>query len=304
MEVLRLVPHASGGYLYVPVTDVSVAQGKEYSIVLTDENYTNEQEYTGVGDVVAGTEVVKWSTWPSRYDAEYLMTITGVGDTYPVVMDTLTIVRPYVDVEKEYQGKNLAEYLKYERAARLIIDSVTGGFYYTKKTFEKVSSGTDMLMFGYPVRKLIEVEENGEVVYSDSVDVYGYTLSRDGQYLTVSDAEDISEGRPLAIPTGHSDTFANYGWGVQFGDGSTYVITAEVGYPFVPSDIKQCATRIIDQLACGVPNYAQQYLKKYETDEFRIDLDPKAFSGTGDAVIDKILYRHWSRNLFHNIGVL
>ena len=72
----------------------------------------------------------------------------------------------------------------------------------------------------------------------------------------------------------------------------------------MPSDIKTITKRMINELACGTPNYLQKYVVKYETAEFRTDFDRRAFSGTGDLIVDQTLKRYWGKTLFYNIGVL
>jgi len=237
----------------------------------------------------------------ARYDSEYSLTVT---DTDVVVEDTLRVARPYVDVKKVYPDKDFDEYSGYEQIARLAIDNIVGGFYYKKKTFERMGTGSDVLPLGYPVRKLLSVAENGEPVFDGTDNFYEYVLSDNYLYMRVASTEDIIEGSPVVIPTGRSDTWGNPTWGVQFGGDYVYTITAEVGYPVVPLDIQTITKRMIEQLACKTPNYLQKYIVKYETKEYRVDFDKRAFDGTGDLLVDQTLRRYWGRTIFSNIGVL
>jgi hypothetical protein len=167
-----------------------------------------------------------------------------------------------------------------------------------------MGTGSDVLPLGYNVRKLISIAENGQVVFDGNDNIYDYVLSDNGLYVKVASTEDILEGSPLRIPTGSSDTHYNVYYGSQFGGDYVYTVVAEVGYPVVPTDIKTCVKRMINELACGTPNYLQRYIVKYETDEYRTDFDRRAFAGTGDLLVDQTLKRYWGRTIFNNIGVL
>ena len=297
MDILRLPPY--------PLTfDVIVPQdATTYDVFIGDEAAV---EYTSDVDVYAydGEPFISIDVPVSlaSYDGEYSLVVKD--NTEIVYEDTLRVVRPYVDVAKEYQDKDFATYSEYEKIARLAIDNIVGGFYYTKNTFERMGTGSDVLPLGYPAKKLLEVKENGEVVYDGVDNTYDYVISDNGLYVKTASTEDMIEGSPIKVPTGSSDTYGNIYWGVQFGNDYVYTVTAECGWKVVPSDIKTITKRMINELACGTPNYLQKYVVKYETDEFRTDFDRRAFSGTGDLIVDQTLKRYWGKTLFYNIGVL
>lgn len=297
MDILRLPPY--------PLTfDVIVPQdATTYDVFIGDEAAV---EYTSDVDVYAydGEPFISIDVPASlaSYDGEYSLVVKD--NTEIVYEDTLRVVRPYVDVAKEYQDKDFATYSEYEKIARLAIDNIVGGFYYTKNTFERMGPGSDVLPLGYPAKKLLEVKENGEVVYDGVDNTYDYVISDNGLYVKTASTEDMIEGSPIKVPTGSSDTYGNIYWGVQFGNDYVYTVTAECGWRVVPSDIKTITKRMINELACGTPNYLQKYVVKYETAEFRTDFDRRAFSGTGDLIVDQTLKRYWGKTLFYNIGVL
>lgn len=300
MEIYRKPPYPLTFDILVPDddTDYTVTIGNE-----EPETYASDVDmYAYDGEPFITVEL---SDSIAKYDGEYEISVADAGEL--VYVDTLRVVRPYVDVAKEYPDKDYDQYVEYEKIARLAIDNIVGGFYYTKHVFERMGTGSDVLPLGYPVKKLIEVKENGSVVFNgtDGVDnEYDYVISDNGLYLKVPTMEDIIEGSPIKVPTGSSDTYGSVYWGVQFGNDYVYTVTAECGWPIVPTDIKTITKRMINELACGTPNYLQKYVVKYETDEFRTDFDKRAFSGTGDLIVDQTLKRYWGNTLFHNVGVL
>lgn len=289
MDILRLPPYPLSVDIEVPLPNHT------YSVIIDGEPESHVSDVDSLISLELDGDFVK-------YDAEYHLVVKDGDDI--VVEDNLAIVRPYIDVAKVYKDVDLAAYAEYERIARLAIDNIVGGFYYKKATIERMGTGSDVLPLGYPIRKILTVNENGEAVYDGNDNAYEYVLSDNSLYMKVASSEDIIEGSPIKIPTGSSDTFTNMYYGVQFGPDYVYTITAEVGYPVVPSDIQACVKRMIDQLACGTPNYLQKYVIKYETAEFRTDFDRRAFAGTGDLLVDQTLKRYWSKNLFHTVGVL
>lgn len=290
MNINRLPPYPLTITVEVPEDNT------EYSVLIDNDEYDT---YTSDNYSFIYIELNEDFT---KYDHEYSLVVKDGTDI--VIEDTLRIVRPYLDIAKEYPDKDYDEYSEYEQIARLAIDNIVGGFYYTKKTFEKMGTGSDVLPIGYPVRKLLEIKENSEVVYDGVDNVYDYVLSDNQLYVRVASTEDIIEGSPLKVPTASSDTFPNIYYGVQFGNDYIYTITAECGWPVVPSDIKTIMKRMINELACGTPNYLQKYVVRYQTSEFSAQFDTSAFAGTGDLLVDQTLRRYWSKTLFYNIGVL
>lgn len=297
MDILRLPPY--------PLTfDVLVPElGTTYSVYIGDldpeTHISDDDPYAYNGEPFISVDV---PADIEKYDGEYTFVVKDGSDI--VVEDTLRVTRPYINVAKEYPDKDFDTYSEYEKIARLAIDNIVGGFYYYKKTFERMGTGSDVLPLGYPVRKILEIKENGEVVYDGQDNIYDYVLSDNMLYLKVASDSDIVEGSPIKIPTGSSDSFPNIYFGVQFGGDYVYTVTAELGYPVVPIDIQTIMKRMINELACGTPNYLQKYIVKYETAEYRTDFDRRAFAGTGDLIVDHTLKRYWGKTLFHNIGVL
>lgn len=297
MEILRLPPYPLEADVVVP------DDNKEYSIYIDGELIGSET--SGVDMYAYDGEPFVTFEVPAAieiYDGEYVLVVKDGNDV--VYEDSLRITRPYIDVAKDYKDKDYEEYAGYERLVRLIIDNIVGGFYYSKITFERMGTGTDVLPLGYPIKKLLSVQENGYEVYSDQDSIYDYVISDNGLYIKAAAPGDISEGGVLVVPTGSSDTYGTRSYGAQFGYDYSYMIVAESGYRMVPEDVKTIARRMIDGLACGTANYLQRYIVKYETDEYRVDFDRRAFVGTGDLVVDQTLKRYWRKTLFRNVATL
>lgn len=103
----------------------------------------------------------------SRYDDEYrveIYTSSGTNEDGTSIredlvwVDTLTIMRPYIDPEILAETEEDQEDAEmYEAVARAIINSITGGFLYQRQTVETVGLGNDYLAIPFRLNKIIRV---------------------------------------------------------------------------------------------------------------------------------------------------
>jgi len=165
MQILRLPPYPLSVTYTVPDAN------REYVLVIEDtleqsevvayitSNSGSKITYTLDGDFV-------------KYDKSYSLTIyedlEEEGNVYEdrgdiVVQDNLDISRPYVNPTELAASHGLttatdiAKYEEYEGLARILIDSITGGFYYKRKYVEPVGQETDYMPVWDKVEKLVKV---------------------------------------------------------------------------------------------------------------------------------------------------
>mgnify|MGYP000870869360 CR=1 FL=1 len=246
----------------------------------------------------------------SRYDGEYPVLVylgdaNNKGDV--VAMDNVRIVRPYIDVIAQAPTGMEEEYLKFERVARIIIDNIVGGFYYTDHTFSLEGSGADKLLLRQRPNKLINLTENNVQMYEiDATDnVAEYVLTNNAVMLYRDEEFDSVSSKYLSPTVAGSDSYTDPRYrSVTFPEGYDYEVRAEVGWPFVPQDIKEAAQIIIDEQACGQPNYWAKYVRQYQTKDFTVDFHRPSFAGTGNVIVDQILHRYLGETLYNNIRVL
>lgn len=305
MELLRKPPFPlSLEYSDLPITTDVVA-----TFASTRNTFVEDVEATTDG---AGDVTFELGERFSRYDGEYsLIVYEGTSDAKEdvLLMDTVRVVRPYIDaLELAPTGKE-DEYLKLERTARIMIDNIVGGFYYTLATYDLVGNGTDMLVVGDRVNKLLRVTENNVLMYEidgeDNNATYALNTDKTAVILFQDQEADIYQGRPV-LPTGaSSDSYENPLFrSVTFPSGYDYVIQVESGWPMVPQDIKEATTILLEDMACGNPNYWAKYVREYETKDYRVDFHRPSFAGTGNVIVDQILARYIGDTLYNNIRVL
>lgn len=322
MQILRLPPYPlSVTYTvpeatteYVLVIEDTAEQSELVAYVTSDAN--SKITYSLSGDFV-------------KYDKSYSLTIyedlMESGDVVEdrgdiVVQDNLEILRPYVN-PFELAAKNgaitaseIAKYEEYEALARVIIDSITGGFYYSRKFIEPVGQETDYMPVWDKVEKLLKVYENAILVYDTSntngpaLGEWNYLLTKDKTAIikdpvSATEGYNRSERKPARIPVATSDSFTLFDTedsgnvatitpGVTFPAGTDYIFLAEIGYKVVPYDIHDAAKMLIEDIKCGKLDYYKRYVKNYSTDQFKIEYDKRMIDGTGNIIVDKILDRY------------
>lgn len=260
-----------------------------------------------------------------KYDHNYAVLIYekngngGFGDI--VVQDVLNIMKPYVSpkmLAEMYGGgtaSEIAEYTEHEQLARGLIDSVIGpkGFIFEKTVMEVVGEGTDYLPLWDIGYKVLQVYENGELVYDADQSppnlgefVYGITQDRSAIYKEYVPAQtnfNRAEKRPQKYPRGNSDSYRSSipidsnrqvlpDQPVLFPEGWDYVVIYEAGYKVIPHDVEDACVRLIDDIKCGRLDYMKKYIVGYNTDQFNIKFDTSLFAGTGNGFVDKILQKY------------
>jgi hypothetical protein len=268
----------------------------------------------------------------SRYDQEYRAEIyvsNGLDSDGSYLLgdllwvDTLTIMRPYIDVNLlSTNPEDIEELSKYESLARSIINSMTEGFLYKRQVVEVVGLGNDFLALPSRVNKVVRVYENDILVYDSEptdpewTNTYQYYVTPDKGAISIKMPNSTGYNRiqskvPYRIK-GASDSFTLYntndspnysestsydtkvfvdgaGGSPMFASGWDYVVIFDSGWPIIPQDIKQATELLINDLKCNTLPYLNSYISSYSTDQYQIKFDPGAFKGTGNDIVDKIL---------------
>lgn len=251
------------------------------------------------------------------YDGSYPVTIyeNNSGEYGDIVLqDNLDISRPYTDPYSLAPAGEEANYVKYEKLARAIIDSVVDtGFYYRQGILETVGQDNDYISLWKPTHKILKVYENAVLTWDSTQDPSAlgdanYYITRDKTAITkdpLSAAGELNrhEKKQAAVKLSLSDSFnlydtsdsaqiASVETGVLFPKGWDYIFLLEMGYKVVPSDIKQAAEILIDDIACGQLDYYKRYITSFSTDQYNMKADKSMLDGTGNILVDKILERY------------
>lgn len=320
MEALRVPPYP------ILVTYTVAEPNTDHIVEIKDKDRNDvlaEYEVESSADSKISIELSGDFT---KYDDSYYLVVYqgSVNQDSIVVEDNLEIKRPYVDPNKlATTASEIAEYAKHERIARAIIDSVTGGFYYTVEWVDHVGQGTDYLPIWQRTYKIVQAYENSSLVYDVNSEnpvlgEWSYELTKDKTAIiknaaTAGLVENRSEQKGLNLHVAPSDSFNVYDTdysenaytfssGSAFPEGWDYLLLLETGYKVVPHDIYEAALMLIDDIICGKIDYYKRYVTSYNTEQFRVQFDKTVLDGTGNMLVDKILDKY--KQSITRIGIL
>jgi hypothetical protein len=183
-----------------------------------------------------------------------------------------------------------------EKVARTIIDGYTGQSFYTYYgTQEQFGVGSDAIECVERMITLDKVWENDQLMIDNTVDpVY----NNFGFKLEIS-------------PTGKAVRIINQGWDVRydnqvdpsvlyygrFRDKSRYKFQGQLGYKYVPEDIKLASMMLVGDILANDYNWRNKYLKKINLSEISFEMAGGAFNGTGNVTVDNILDQYRNVNI-------
>ena len=75
----------------------------------------------------------------------------------------------------------------------------------------------------------------------------------------------------------------------RFRQHARYKFYGEIGWTYVPQDIKYCAIKLAGNILSHDAQWRERYLKKVNLSEISFELADGAFNGTGDVIVDSIL---------------
>jgi hypothetical protein len=324
MEITRLQPFP------LVFSQSGFSANTNYVIAILDDHASDLVEIFATSDSSGNIEV-DLPDYFARYDDEYRGEIylkTGVNSDGTAIrgdlvwIDTITIMRPYVDPDiLADTPEDTADAIMYEAVARAIINSITGGFMYKREVVETTGLGADYLALPFRLNKIVQVYENGVLIYDaepvdpDWTNVREYYISPDKSAITVSMPSvggiNRHQSNPVGTPKGSSDSFTLYNTNdspnfsdsiydtktyvdmaasaSMFPNGWDYTVVVEAGWPIIPQDIKQATMLIVNDLKCNNIPYINSYIKDYKSDQFTLSFDPGVFTDTGNRIADKIL---------------
>lgn len=291
-------------------------ESTEYTVAIMND-YASDLVEIPVTSNISGSITTPLPDYFSRYDSEYRVEIMDGTDV--VLIDTLTVARPYVDPSTLAETEeDIADATSYEALARAIVDGITGGFKYQRSSIEAIGFGSDYIPLSMRVNKIIKVYENNALVYDleptdpDWVNLKEYYITPDRTAITMSvsgtGTYNRREYKPVTTRMTTSDSFEPYD-GTDEGNrhepimdrgysffpmGWDYVLVLDTGWPVVPNDIKQATTMLYNDLKCNNLPYINSYIKEYESGQFTLKFNDLAFTKTGNRLVDNILSNYSS----------
>lgn len=195
--------------------------------------------------------------------------------------------------------KSVEEVQSAEFIARMQIEN------YTQQTFgrgwgdqEVFGNGSDALELTERMVSIEKVYENGILAIDYTQDpvynVFGWDVELSTTYKAVrilnSDFQGLLNYEPSFNPT--------VMYSGRFRSGSRYKVYGEIGWPYVPQDVRRCAVMLAGDYLAQDAQWRQKYLKRINLGEVSFELSKGAFNGTGNAIVDQIL------DSYRNTGIV
>jgi hypothetical protein len=205
-----------------------------------------------------------------------------------VNMTNLDVIRPYCNIASTASLLNIktSEATEYERIARYIIDSHTGGFNYVRKEKEFIGDGTDQLLIDENIHNLYKLYENGELIYDSTSESNESTYRVNKQLNAI--VLDIPETNRINYPKIWRDRFLD----VDFFDGYEYVVDGDFGWRVIPQDIQEASQLLIQDIVQDNLRYINKYIESFDNDDFKIKFSKNWTSTTGNRIVDRILEKY------------
>ena len=313
MEILRQSPYP----LTITIWDGHPDQ--YYDVLLVNGNY---EWGTVVMSSPTGKITVEVPNDPfAMYDETYTLTasLDNQGpvpqnwfDAHTEFIDEVTFVKPLWEVDLSDPDDVMKE-----RLVRNLINSITGGFAYSREWLEGQGLGTDF--FPTPARTydVLQGYENNVHVFDHYLEgnVYDYVMTKDITAITIpySPRKSVAS-KQVKYKNARSDSFGQLNWHWKrpfFPKDFYYHFLIARGYPVIPSDIKDVAQILKDNvdpdnIGGGSPEMSG-YISEYSTDQFKLKFAPGAYdvSMTGNKFVDSILSKYVARaREIDRLGVL
>lgn len=225
----------------------------------------------------------------NKYDFDGYVTI--FNDSDDIIFETgFSTVRPYCSISDVATTLNITELQakQYERLARYVIDSKTGGFKFTYKQKEVLGLGTDILLIDEKIHKLFKLYQNEELIYDVNLETNEYeyflNVSKTG---IIRELEANDENR-----LNYKKVWRDRYYWTEFPEDYDYIVEGEFGYFVIPYEITEAIELLMNDLACGNNRYLNKYIESVDTDGFDITYFAEGLFGTGNLIVDNILTKY------------
>ena len=183
-----------------------------------------------------------------------------------------------------------------EKIARTIIDGYTGlKFYLRYGSQEMFGVGSDAIQLIERMTSIDKMYENGVLVIDNTVTPaynqfgYGIELTQTGYVARL-----LNPGWNVRYDDQVDTNILYYG---KFRDGARYKFVGDIGYKYVPEDIKQASMLLIGDLISNDYAWRNKYLNKINLSEISFEMSKGAFNGTGNVIVDNILDQYRNINM-------
>lgn len=265
-------------------------------------DYVSSQNTDGTFSVLLTPEVtninrvlrVVWTYYINaiRFDQEDFYKIETVYSTVSDIIDFLEIGSTPAEIN--YQSPE--RITNAEKIARTIINGYTGQKFDTYYGSQEVyGKGGDAVEITEKMINIDKVYENDILLIDNTVDPifnnfgFGLELSPTGKTVRI-----VNQGWDVRYDNQVDPAVLYYG---RFRDNARYKFTGQIGYKYVPEDIKIASMLLVNDIIANDFNWRNKYLKKVDLSEISFEMAGGAFNGTGNVTVDNILDQYRNINI-------
>jgi hypothetical protein len=183
-----------------------------------------------------------------------------------------------------------------EKLSRTIIEGYTGIKFYKYYGGQELRGiGSNTIQLTERMISLDQIYENEILVYNKNqspvYNTFGYTteISPTGYSLRI-----WYPGWPNGWDNQMDPNIYEYG---RFRDNYLYRFVGEIGYKYVPEDIKLASMLLTQDIISNDYNWRNKYLSKVKLSEISFEMAKGAFNGTGNITVDNILDQYRKANI-------
>lgn len=284
------------GSVVVNITDADTGVSLVSSASAVSDSSTGGYYYSITPDVTQLNRVikVKWS-YAIDGDATSQSQFIEIVTPYALVSDIVS----YYKLGTKPSDLNYfseADVMVVENIARTQINN------YTMQDFGKRLGFQEIFGIGSDALELTERMLRIDTLYENGTRVVDYTASPTYNVFGF-EVELTPTGKAIRIVNNFGDarydnqvdpTIVYYG---KFRKNARYKIVGEIGYNYVPQDIKLCTLLLCGDLLSNDASWRTKYLKKVDLAEVSFELSAGAFNGTGNVIVDGILDQYRNINI-------
>lgn len=281
-------------FLYDADNDTTPLTGFNNQVV--DEDPTGVYSYL-LTTLLTGTEKVLKVVW------RYLVNgaVFNQEDFYRVssVYASVSDIQDFLDLGNDGSQLNYKSPEKItsaEKIARTIIDGYTG------QSFTKYSGSQEVFGKGadavHVTEKMLTIEkvwENDVLVIDNTItpnfNTFGFALEPSPTGFSV---RIINQNSNVRYDNQMDPTSTRFG---RFRDNARYKFQGQIGYKYVPEDIKMAAMLLVGDILSNDYNWRNKYLSRVNLSEVSFQMAKGAFNGTGNVTVDNILDQYRNTNI-------
>ena len=219
----------------------------------------------------------------------------AVETPYATVSEAMDFLN-YNSIPSEINYMDPKNVVKAEKVARTIIEGYTGIKFYTYYGAQELRGiGANTIQLTEKMLSLDQIYENEMLVYDQTqnpvYNTFGYSteISPTGYQLRI-----WYPGWPDGWDNQMDPNIYEYG---RFRDNYLYRFVGQIGYKYVPEDIKLASMLLIQDILSNDYNWRNKYLAKVNLSEISFEMAKGAFNGTGNITVDNILDQYRKSNI-------